>query len=364
MKKKILREFFSQGRTEIPEGLRINHLFIYINTSCNLSCKYCNCSFLNSAIGSPVLEKKAFLSGLNSFIKSASQNPEFTFYGGEPMIYMGKLKLYVSLIREKFPFSRINVFTNGTLLSRETADFARKMNVNFLISIDGNKQTTDSARKHPYLKSVYGEIRDGLMKVRMFERMTANMVITADNVKYWSQNIKHLKKLGFESVNWDINYLDEWHEDSIKCFRLNLKKILLWHLKDLAAGSLFKLSNLYNYLQSPQKERAASITLLSDGKFYFCDLAALSAYAGNLSKDIKEFISNLGSYNLSTNELYCGIGLYTYLRLTGRESFFSVQSISIFRKIRHEQEMILKDFAAKIKAIPGLLSAYKSEKIR
>ncbi|GAB4029252.1 MAG: hypothetical protein Fur0012_03360 [Elusimicrobiota bacterium] len=364
MRKFFLKNISKKDLAQLTGQYRINHLFIYINTSCNLSCKYCKCSFLNEKINNSILEEKTFIRGLNAFLKASCSNPEFTFYGGEPLIYQKKLMLYSEIIRKKLPYAPINIFTNGILLDQKIADFARKLDINFLVSIDGDRQTTDSNRRLLSGGSAYEKILAGLKKADMFERLTANMVLTMENISGWGNNIRHLENIGFESVNWDINYLDNWTPQNISAFSLELKKLLAWHIRELASGSRFKFSNLYRYLSpSVHKKQSASITLLNDGKFYFCDLAALSELPGVDMKKLNGFISAIGEKGLSLNELYCGMGLYLYLHLKGKSDYLTREKIFSFRQLKREHERILSVFARIIRENKKLLSSYENPRI-
>lgn len=365
MRKFFLKNISKKDLLQLTGQHRINHLYIYINTSCNLSCKYCNCYFLNERMNNKVLEEKDFISGLNTFIKSADRNPEFTFYGGEPLIYQKKLMLYSEIIRKRLPYAPINIFTNGILLDKKIADFARKLNINFLVSIDGRRAATDRNRKLLTRGSVYKKILAGLKKADIFERLTANMVLTPENISGWGNNIKHLENIGFESVNWDINYLDDWTPQKISAFSLELKKLLAWHIRELASGSRFKFSNLYRHLSpSMHRKQSASVTLLNDGEFYFCDLAALAAMPGADLKGLRSFASALYTKELSPNELYCGMGLYIYMRLKGKSDFMTRERISFFKRLKGEQEKLLSIFAGIIRENKRLLSSYENMLIR
>ncbi|NLI09802.1 MAG: radical SAM protein [Elusimicrobia bacterium] len=367
MKGLTFKKILSANPEEIDKKLKLNHLFIYINTSCNLSCRYCGCHFINELIKNPILQEDRFRKALKQFAQRACRYPEFTFYGGEPLIYYEKLKKYSSLIRSKFPYSRINIFTNGMLLNKKAADLAEEKNLNFLISIDGDKKTTDFNRKTFIYPSVYEKILKNLKNFKNFHRFTANMVITPDNVEYWADNVAHLKKMGFESVNWDINYAGEWDKKKINIFSEELIKILSSYIKESFKKSNFKLSNLYKYLfKKNSDDQPLSLTLMNDGNFYFCDLTSLLREANQKELKKTEMFFNFLSAqkNLSRNELYCGTGLYLYLCLKNKKSEEAEKKLSFFFDLKNRHEKILKAFANKIKRIPHIMSVYEEKNIK
>jgi sulfatase maturation enzyme AslB (radical SAM superfamily) len=291
---------------KISKIFRINHLYVYINANCNLKCKYCNSYLLDKFLKSKLLTEKKFKSALKKFL-SVCENPEITFYGGEPMLYKDRLIEFAKIIIKLKKNARINIFTNGTLLDDKIINFIKENHINLLISIDGNRETHNSnkifkSRELP----TYDIIVDRIKKANIFDSMTANMVITSKNVKDLSKNIKHLIKIGFVSINWDIDYDDNWEREDIKILVSEINKAFLNYLNDIKAKKKkYILSNLYKFKKN-KKIKNIPIFLLNDGNFYLNEAAAILENMNRKNKDFRDI-------NKLTKNGYL-LNFYSYLK--------------------------------------------------
>ena len=124
---------------------------------CNLRCSYCSLG-VGEVLGS---QQKASYSveQLAAFVDKHLQGKEvyFTLYGGEPTLN----KAFGRELMERFPNSRFNMQTNGTLLHRVPESMLRRLS-NILISVDGGESITDRHRG----KGVYRKIMKNAQAVR------------------------------------------------------------------------------------------------------------------------------------------------------------------------------------------------------
>ena len=139
---------------------------------CNLRCSYCSLG-VGEVLGS---QKKARYSvdQLAAFVERHLQGKEvyFTLYGGEPTLNVDfSLKLM-----ERFPHSRFNLQTNGTLLHRVPQAMLGRLS-NMLVSVDGGEEITDRHRG----KGVYRRIMRNVRAVR--ERTSASLTA---RMTWWS----------------------------------------------------------------------------------------------------------------------------------------------------------------------------------
>ncbi len=350
----IINKITENELKKLTQVINIDHLFIYINTSCNLRCSYCHCAFLNKKLKNIVLDEKKFNKALELFL-SFSKNPQFTFQGGEPLLYPQLLKLFILIIKDKSPSSFISVFTNGTLLNEDSVNFFEKNEINLIISIDGDKYTTDMNRKFYNQNSTYNRIIENIKRFKVFERIknvNANMVVTAENVKDFDKNFFHLEKIGFHSIHWDIDYTSNWNEKTIMIFTEKLNNICKSYIQNKKRSIA---SNLYDFITSRRKGKDyISLTLLNDGNFYFCDLYVLTRYFYKKSDKLKKFIELLKKEDRTYNELYCGIGVYIYNLMQNKELNFE-KNIDILKKLKYIEEKILGFFARKMSNYVNLL---------
>ncbi len=126
---------------------KIPQISIEMTEECNLSCKYC-------AYGELYNEYKKRVNdsfNINSFYKlfdelnrfweeSKKKEVAISFYGGEPLIEIKKIKEIVDFLKKnsKSRSFTFQMTTNGTLLKKHI-DFFVKNRFNILVSLDGNK---------------------------------------------------------------------------------------------------------------------------------------------------------------------------------------------------------------------------------
>jgi len=124
---------------------------------CNLRCSYCSLGVgevLNSQTTAAYSPAQ-----LEAFVDTHLQGKEvyFTLYGGEPTLN----PQFALDMMARFPASRFNLQTNGTLLHRvPEAMLARLSNIN--VSVDGGETVTDGFRG----KGVYRTVLDNVALVR------------------------------------------------------------------------------------------------------------------------------------------------------------------------------------------------------
>jgi len=135
---------------------------------CNLRCSYCSLG-VGDVLGS---QKKVRYSvdQLAAFLERHLSDKEvyFTLYGGEPTLNLA----FGRQLMERFPNSRFNMQTNGTLLQRVPDEMLRRLS-NILVSVDGGEAVTDRFRG----KGVYAKIFRNVNAVRekTFATLTARM---------------------------------------------------------------------------------------------------------------------------------------------------------------------------------------------
>lgn len=117
-------------------------IFITLGTRCNLNCVYC----IEHSSGL-ILSEQELNYDIIEFIKQ-NEPKEIRFYGGEPLIYIDKIKEIVKQLKE----TKINysIVTNGKLINEEMVNFFNKEHINIALSWDGKKSS--ATRKYDVLK--------------------------------------------------------------------------------------------------------------------------------------------------------------------------------------------------------------------
>lgn len=118
--------------TEFPR-----HVEIILGEKCNLDCEYCYQSKLRrEGVGWSYGPKD--IDGFMNLLEFAfPQVGEFSFWGGEPLVYWKTLEPLGDRIREAYPLSRLGMVTNGTLINEDVIAWALGNRVHVMVSCDG-----------------------------------------------------------------------------------------------------------------------------------------------------------------------------------------------------------------------------------
>ena len=143
--------------TYIAEDILSNKLhmaILQVTQMCNLKCRYCPYSgngyldrkHINKSMDFEIA-KKAIDFVISNGLFSDEYN--FGFYGGEPLISLNLIKKIVTYAKKRALGKNLSFFitTNGTLLSKTTIDYLAKNNFSVTFSLDGPAVIHDKNRK-------------------------------------------------------------------------------------------------------------------------------------------------------------------------------------------------------------------------
>lgn len=127
---------------------------IQLGFACNFTCNYCSQNSLRdknqTAIKDQIQRTENFINKLPAFFGSGDSGDgtdvSIEFWGGETLIYWESVKLLTIFFRNKFPKINLGLFTNGSLITQEMADFAAQHRLHFVISHDGPSFSRDRSR--------------------------------------------------------------------------------------------------------------------------------------------------------------------------------------------------------------------------
>lgn len=154
----------------------LNFLVLWLTNDCNLRCKYC---YANAG------DKKDYMSFETA--KKAINVPKSKFKlqlaGGEPLLNFSLIKDIYNYLQANRPDIKMQMQTNGTLITREIAREIRKMNISVGVSLDGPVEINEKFRGKTVaaINGIKNLAREGVM-------VNLNSVIT-------SESIEHLDKL-------------------------------------------------------------------------------------------------------------------------------------------------------------------------
>lgn len=221
-------------------GLRIT-----LGFNCNFNCKYC---LENHTVKSSVktikiikdisLEKK--VENLINKLKANLTNVNnITFWGGEPLVYLKTMKLLVPKLKELYPNVKLSTISNGSLVTKEVAQFLLDNGIGLTVSHDGptfsNYRDDENPLENPKVLEGLQYYKEQAKEKGLF--FGFNIVVTPDNSDLSKLHPYFAKYFG-EDV--DINFegivkLSDFSQHVVKKFDSETKKILLNNL--VAYGS-------------------------------------------------------------------------------------------------------------------------------
>lgn len=129
---------------KLDKGKDPNVVKILLGLSCNYECSYCNQRFVPHADETNPDDVTPFVDRMNTWFTGGSDGKgtgtRFEFWGGEPLVYWKTLKPLAEAIREKYPFTKFSMITNGSLLDDEKNDWLDKIGFSIGMSHDGPGQ--------------------------------------------------------------------------------------------------------------------------------------------------------------------------------------------------------------------------------
>ncbi len=258
------------------------HYHIILTEKCNLQCKYCYEKSMQEFDNG--LEKKfnfdysepctsqVNIQKLKTFI---SKDPKATiiFYGGEPLLQIGKIKEIMDAFPDKQPASNqqatskqstsgtqnvpFRMQTNGQLLHLLEPKYLNRI-TKILISIDGNEKITDKYRGKGTYKKIMENIN--LIKNNGYNgELVARMTVAQDNPDIY-KNVQDILKITsakterniksntsnriFDSVHWQLDanfYKEDFQEKEIRLFfekyNQSITKLISWWTQEIQKGN-------------------------------------------------------------------------------------------------------------------------------
>lgn len=178
---KLVEGRFLLPRGETPEMAQLRepskHITFMVNVSqrCNLTCPYC---YVNKGLfdyeEKPIARMRAdtaeqivekVFAGFPGFETYA-----YHFYGGEPLMNFDVIRRIVAMAEDTAVATGTQtdfyITTNGTLLSREVADFMDEHRFTVYFSIDGDQEHHDELRKYVSGRGSFEDVERNLQYLR------------------------------------------------------------------------------------------------------------------------------------------------------------------------------------------------------
>lgn len=172
----------------------IASIYIELTNVCNLSCKHCyNASGANNK---KIIDPNVLLSAIDR--SSLPQETIITLSGGEPLLHPEILYIIDSLLNRGF---KIDMVTNGTLLTKEIAMFLEKRKIRLQLSIDGTRNIHDFIRG----SGAYDRIMHNLKILDHYynmDRAIVKAVLTKLLLGHVSEYAEEMIKLKFSNISF------------------------------------------------------------------------------------------------------------------------------------------------------------------
>lgn len=177
---------------------KLHKLRIQVGTNCNYNCEYC-CQAMSRNLNKTIPIKQVKTSIVERLKEQGIElapKAKVGIWGGEPLVYWKTLKKLVPEIRKTYSDSHIYMITNGSLLTKEMADFFIEHKVRVVISHDAQGfclRNDKNPLDDPKIKEVWQYLFD---KTKDSEECasTFNLVLTPKNSdvieiqKYFSEH--------------------------------------------------------------------------------------------------------------------------------------------------------------------------------
>lgn len=118
-------------------------LKISFGLKCNYSCEYCSQRFVPETEEDKSFDIDNFLNKIYSTFDfgETGEGKKIEYWGGEPLIYWNKIVPIAESLRKRFPNLTMSIITNGSLMTKDKADWIDKMNISIGMSHDGPGQS-------------------------------------------------------------------------------------------------------------------------------------------------------------------------------------------------------------------------------
>ncbi|MDP3728552.1 MAG: TIGR04084 family radical SAM/SPASM domain-containing protein [bacterium] len=303
---------------------------LIMRTDCNLSCSYCD----RENFANPDEELYEYTNPqttnykIEDLKKQIKKEDYITFYGGEPLLALKKIKE----IMDTVPCKGYMLQTNGILLNRIEKDYLERFHT-ILISIDGDAEATNRNRGkgvHEKIVKNISYIQENGFKGELIARITITR-----NSSLFSQ-VQWLLQNGFGNIHWQLDAM--FYEDSpydwYNQYNLELKKLLDFWVEEMKKGKVLRLYPflaLTDSLRKKEKTRLrcgagfANYTITTNGKISPCPImgSMKKYYCGELGSNIKEISVQSPCTECDIFEKCGGRCLYTNLTQHGGKEAYA-----------------------------------------
>lgn len=311
---------------------------IVTHPDCNLCCEYCCAKSFSEPVSkinftSTPYKPEYKISELANFFSRDNDKPvSIIFYGGEPLLNIPFIEKIMSSKKIQKNVDNFLIQTNATLLCNLDKEYVNKFNT-ILVSIDGNKKTTNKNRGEGTYEKVISNIQK-IKKEGFKNEIIARMTIEEPTNFY--KDITFLiknKDFSFNSIHWQLD-ANMWHdykkrdfENWSKEYNKDITKLANLFLKKAKSGELLRLYPFIGVLNTLLFKTnyglrcgsgIGNFTIQTDGKIVACPImqGIQEKYLGDIKTTkpqniVKKFVIQEPCTSCKDYELCGGRCLYS-----------------------------------------------------
>ncbi|MFA5147148.1 MAG: radical SAM protein [Candidatus Omnitrophota bacterium] len=187
----------------------ITNIVLLVSNNCNFRCSYCQIEENMAPEHMVNMSREVAGKALDLFRRNSRPGAKktITITGGEPLLNMDVVRFIIDKVRRELKNTRIVIFTNGSLVTKELAVYFKDNDILMLISLDGPREMHDSARK---MKAGGGSFGPAMNGYKLLKEAGCTIGISAvggtHNVKEIRKTFKFFTDLAPSSIGFNFSH--------------------------------------------------------------------------------------------------------------------------------------------------------------
>lgn len=283
-----------KSRKIIKSGLESpDSVQLIVSDGCNMQCSYCYGKYYKNMPVDHLMSKEIGIKAVEFAHAVGAKN--IGFFGGEPLLNFHLVKAVIEYCEKKGYVFQFGMTTNGTLVTKEIAEYAKKHKLLISVSVDGDSTTHNLSRKYPSGKGSYADVLRGIKLLKesgclyMLEMTYSNNhpeelkpILASLSDVHNCISCTCVEGRGSASFSSEIiqgDRLRKYYNDMFDFFiesKLNGKEVTLGGMNELIAAILAKETVSKEYLCASIMGR---VSIGIDGTIYPCPETMASEFA-------------------------------------------------------------------------------------
>jgi sulfatase maturation enzyme AslB (radical SAM superfamily) len=202
--------------------MELSNLTFIVTDDCNFNCAYCFQKKEKKTMDNTTI--KTAVDFFYPFLKS-DDKIYISFYGGEPLLAIDKIKYTVHLLQEKNKTGNKNIefslTTNGSLITDEMLEFFNRNQFGLMLSFDGLAQ--DKGRK----KGTLDQMVQVMKRIRAHPGIDfeINSVFTPVTITGLTESVRFMIQQDRSEITLNFSTMEEWTQSDLDALRTELKRL-------------------------------------------------------------------------------------------------------------------------------------------